>query len=183
MKIKFPIIISMSFVIAMILNNELAIYSSTRFYNTADSPDLPIRAILKSDDLLSDESETETLVINLWATWCGPCQKEIPQLNKLVNKYENENTLFLGVTTESENKVLEWIELQKNEPRFFILYEEKRLTNYIFSLNPDSSIKKGRYPELLPTNVIIHDKKILYFKQGYSTENLSNMDAVLNSLQ
>jgi len=52
----------------------------------------------------------------------------------------------------------------------------------LFSLNPDKSIKKGRYPELLPTNLIINKGKVVFFKQGFSEENIAQMDSVLNQL-
>ena len=100
-----------------------------------------------------------------------------------MEKYENENTLFLAITDEPEKDVQEWIDLQKNEPEYFQLYENKRLMNYLFTLNQDKNIKKGRYPELLPTNLIIHNGEIKFFKQGYSEENIAEMDSVLNEIQ
>lgn len=120
--------------------------------------------------------------MNIWATWCNPCQKEIPELNALLEKYENEYTLFLAITDEKEKDVQDWMDLQKNEPEYFLFYEGRRLMNYLYSLNPDMTLKKGRYPELLPTNIIIDKGKVVYFKQGYSAENMAKMDSVLNAV-
>ncbi len=182
MKLKLPAIFSIAFITLISANNEWAKYRTYSFYHDAENPAQPIREELKKDEFLNDEAETETLVINLWATWCGPCQKEIPRLNKLVEKYENENTLFLAITDEKEDDVLDWIDLQKNEPEYFMLYENKRLTNYIFTLNPNKKLKKGRAPELLPTNLIIHNNEVIYFEQGFSEENIAKMDSVLSSI-
>ncbi len=182
MKLKLPIFFSLTFIILISANNEWAKYRTYSFYNDAGNPAQPIREEFKKDDFLKDETEVETIVINLWATWCGPCQKEIPELNNLVEKYENGNILFLAITDEKEDNVLDWIELQKNEPEYFMLYENKRLINYIFSLNPNKQIKKGRAPELLPTNLIIHNNEVIYFEQGYSKKNVARMDSILNLL-
>nr|WP_319512563.1 TlpA disulfide reductase family protein [uncultured Draconibacterium sp.] len=180
MKIKYPIIVAFIFVVMLITNNKVTQWKTFCFYSQLENIDDPIRKELERDEFLSDEAGAQTFVINLWATWCGPCQKEIPLLNTLVNKYENENTLFLSITDESEKTVSKWLELQKNEPDYFPLYENKRLMNYIYQLNPQPGLKKGRYPELLPTNLIIHNGKLRFFEQGFSEENIAKMDSVLN---
>lgn len=57
--------------------------------------------------LITDKDfEGKILVINIWATWCGPCIQEIPELNKLVAYYKNDNEVeFLAITDESARKV------------------------------------------------------------------------------
>lgn len=183
MKLKLPAIFSIVFISLISANNEWAKFRTYSYYHNGENLAKPIREELKKDDFLNDEAETETLVINLWATWCGPCQKEIPKLNKLVEKYENENTLFLAITDEKEDEVLAWVDLQKNEPEYFLLNENKRLMNYIFTLNPNKKLKKGRAPERLPTNIIIHNSEVIYFKQGFLEKNIEKMDSVLNKIQ
>jgi thiol-disulfide isomerase/thioredoxin len=182
MKAIYPIIVSLLFIAALVFNNKITEWKTYRFYRNLENIDDPIREELKRDDFLSDEAEAQTLVINLWATWCGPCQREIPLLNELVDKYEDENTLFISITDEKEKKVSEWLELQKNEPSYFLLFENKRLMNYLFQLNPKPGLKKGRYPEYLPTNIIIHNRKLLFFEQGFSEVNIAKLDSILLQL-
>ncbi len=183
MKLKYPLIIVFVFMLAVVSNNQISEWKTYRFYSEMKNIDDPIREELKKNDFLCDEADNSTMVINLWATWCGPCQKEIPHLNELMGKYDDGNTLFLSVTDESEKEVNEWISLQKNEPEYFQMYENKRLINYLFQLNPKPGIKKGQAPELLPTNIIIHDGKLLLFEQGFSDENIAKMDSVLMTLR
>jgi len=183
MKLKYPLMVALIFIVALLANNKITQWKSFRFYSQLENIDDPIRKELERDEFLSDEAGAQTLVINLWATWCGPCQKEIPLLNQLVNKYEDENTLFLSITDESEKEVEKWLELQKYEPDYFPLYENKRLMNYLFQLNPQPGLKKGRFPELLPTNIIIHNKKLLFFEQGFSEESIEKMDSLLNYIK
>jgi thiol-disulfide isomerase/thioredoxin len=40
-------------------------------------------------------------VINFWATWCGPCRLEIPELNKAREEYAARGVEFVGLTTEN----------------------------------------------------------------------------------
>ena len=42
----------------------------------------------------------KVLVVNLWATWCGPCRLETPELIKLYNEYRSQGVEVVGLTTE-----------------------------------------------------------------------------------
>ncbi|MBC7932691.1 MAG: TlpA family protein disulfide reductase [Rubrivivax sp.] len=50
---------------------------------------------------LSDFKD-KIIVLNLWATWCGPCRLEIPHLVELHNEYKGKGVEFVGLTTESQ---------------------------------------------------------------------------------
>ncbi|HSE34140.1 MAG TPA: TlpA disulfide reductase family protein [Pyrinomonadaceae bacterium] len=43
----------------------------------------------------------KVLVVNLWATWCGPCQMEIPELVKLYNEFKSQGFEIVGLSTEN----------------------------------------------------------------------------------
>lgn len=44
------------------------------------------------------------LVVNVWATWCGPCRKEIPHILQLQREYERYGLEVVGLTTEHPEK-------------------------------------------------------------------------------
>lgn len=48
---------------------------------------------------LSDHSG-KVLLVNLWATWCGPCRSEIPELVKLHKEYQDRGVEMIGLSTE-----------------------------------------------------------------------------------
>ena len=43
------------------------------------------------------EYSGKPLILNLWATWCGPCRFEIPMLNDLQKKYSEKGLVILGI--------------------------------------------------------------------------------------
>ena len=48
----------------------------------------------------------KVVLINFWATWCGPCRMEIPDLNELYAKYNDLGLEILGVSTSDSEKQL-----------------------------------------------------------------------------
>ena len=40
--------------------------------------------------------------IDMWATWCGPCQKELPHLKKLEEKFHGRNITFVGLSIDAD---------------------------------------------------------------------------------
>jgi thiol-disulfide isomerase/thioredoxin len=54
------------------------------------------------------------LVLNVWATWCHPCRKEMPSLQRLSNKADSKRIIVAGIATDqSVNAVKEFMMLYK----------------------------------------------------------------------
>jgi len=47
---------------------------------------------------LSDFAD-HVVVLNIWATWCGPCRLEMPELVKISNEYKSRGLVVLGLAT------------------------------------------------------------------------------------
>src|SRR5262245_9150361 len=71
-----------------------------------------IRSLDDNNFRLADFSG-KVLVINLWASWCGPCRKEIPEYEKIRKDYLNRNVEFVGLTVDeagSDRQVAKFVQ-------------------------------------------------------------------------
>lgn len=65
----------------------------------------------------------KVVVINFWFTTCVPCIKEMPGLNKLTEKYQKEDVIFLAVTWNNEEEIRAF--LKKHDFKFQIVANRK----------------------------------------------------------
>lgn len=50
------------------------------------------------------------LVVNFWATWCAPCQEEIPEFIEMQETYGDQGLLFIGIAIDREEMVVAFSE-------------------------------------------------------------------------
>ena len=72
----------------------------------------------KVTDLMDRVSNKDTLyIVNFWATWCGPCVKELPEFSKLAKHYEGQPVKILLVScdfkTDYPKKLVSFIRKKK----------------------------------------------------------------------
>ncbi|HKU17040.1 MAG TPA: TlpA disulfide reductase family protein [Steroidobacteraceae bacterium] len=63
------------------------------------APDFALRS-MKGPSMRLSEHLGEVVVINFWATWCGPCRQEMPLLDALYGKYRQAGLTLLSVNID-----------------------------------------------------------------------------------
>jgi len=56
------------------------------------------------------EHRGKVVVLEFWATWCGPCVQAIPHMNQLVAAFADEPVVFLALSEEDEEHLEEFLE-------------------------------------------------------------------------
>lgn len=75
----------------------------------------------------------EVVMINFWATWCGPCRQEIPHLEALYQRYSSLGFTLLGVNVEEDPKGAEaW--LAETPVSFPILFDSKNEVTKLYDV-------------------------------------------------
>ncbi len=90
------------------------------------------------------------VVVNFWATWCLPCRKETPALEKAYEQYEDSGIVILGVNLTNQDSV--------SDVESFV--QEFKLT-YPILLDRDGSVSNLYQIEGLPTTFFINREGII----------------------
>ena len=113
-----------------------------RFVKNPDAaPALKIND-LEGKPLSLDDDKGKVVLLNFWATWCGPCREEIPDLIELQKKYKDKLAIIALATDE-------------DEPTEVKKFAQKAGINYRIGMATDSL--RGEYGGIpaLPTSFII----------------------------
>ena len=88
----------------------------------------------------------EIYILNFWATWCAPCKKEMPSLDKL---QQNKNIEIFAINLETKN--------EKKTKKFF---KDLKIKNLSIFYDPDLKLVKLFTIRGVPTSVILNkDRK------------------------
>lgn len=129
------------------------------------APDFDLKTTDGATFRLSENVGKKIIVLNFFATWCGPCRAEMPELNRYFNQHKNGSFLLVGIDSEEQpNRVEDFLhELQVD-----------------FPAGIDTGDIQRRYGvSSFPTTVLIGvDGKV----QFYETGSLTNADVAFDAL-
>jgi thiol-disulfide isomerase/thioredoxin len=101
----------------------------------------------------------KTVLLDFWATWCGPCRKSMPVLEKISREFKNRDLVILGVNTGEEREVVE--EFLKKTP-----------LEYPAVLSGESGILESYSVTSYPTFILIgRDGNVIANEVGFAGED------------
>lgn len=97
----------------------------------------------------------QVVMVNFWATWCGPCQQEMPLLDQMYKKYKPAGFTLVGINVDKDAPPVK--ELLARKPVSFPVL-----------LDPANQVSKAFHVDEMPSSVIIDRKgDIRYIHRGY----------------
>jgi peroxiredoxin len=97
----------------------------------------------------------QVVMLNFWATWCGPCQQEMPLLDQMYKKYKPAGFTLIGVNVD------------KDAPPVRQLLERKPVSFPVL-LDPASQVSKAYHVDEMPSTVLIDRKgNVRFLHRGY----------------
>lgn len=118
------------------------------------APDFALKSST-GENLRLSEYRGDVVMINFWATWCGPCRQEMPLLDQLYTRYERVGFNLLGVNIDDDsNRAMDMIrELGVNFP---VLFDARKEVSKLYDV------------DAMPVTVLVdRTGNVRYVHQGY----------------
>lgn len=133
------------------------------------APDFALKSAT-GENLRLSEYRGDVVMINFWATWCGPCRKEMPLLEQIQKKYAPLGFTMLGVNVEEDTTMME--AFLKDVPVTFPIL-----------LDPANGVSKLYDVAAMPSTVIVDRKgNVRYLHQGYKPGDESRYQDMIRQL-
>jgi len=118
------------------------------------APSFTLAALTGQQAALS-QYKGQVVMVNFWATWCGPCQQEMPLLDQMYKKYKPAGFTLIGVNVDKEGPAVK--DLMARKPVSFPVL-----------LDPANQVSKAYHVDEMPSSVLIDRKgEIRYIHRGY----------------
>ncbi|NQV86681.1 MAG: TlpA family protein disulfide reductase [Woeseiaceae bacterium] len=134
------------------------------------APDFALKSST-GENLRLSEYRGDVVMLNFWATWCGPCRQEMPLLDELYKRYERVGFNLLGVNIDDDSRrAMQMIEeLGVNFP---VLFDSRKDVSKLYEV------------EAMPVTVLIdREGNVRYvhhgYKPGYEDKYLDQIRSLL----
>ncbi|MFQ5547911.1 MAG: TlpA disulfide reductase family protein [Woeseia sp.] len=130
--------------------------------------------VLKSatgENLRLREYRGDVVMINFWATWCGPCRQEMPLLDELYGRYRRVGFRLLGVNIDDDSR------------RAMAMADELGVTFPVL-FDEDKQVSKLYQVEAMPMTLLLDREGTVRhvhhgYKPGYEQKYLNEIRALL----
>ncbi|MEH6785609.1 MAG: TlpA disulfide reductase family protein [Alcanivorax jadensis] len=124
----------------------------------APAPDFTLKTLDGSNLKLSEQRGT-VILLNFWASWCGPCRTEMPLLDDLYQEYRDYGFTVLGVNLDENRDQADRL-LDKIPVTFPVLFDPQNSTSETYGV------------DAMPTTVLIDRNGVVRhhhrgYKDGY----------------
>lgn len=139
----------------LLLALGLAVFPAHAVAPKDAAPDFTLKS-LDGTNLRLEEYRGKVVLINFWASWCGPCRQEMPVLDRLHQRYADTGFAVLGVNVEGQEAPARAL-LAKMPVSFPVLIDEGQKVSEQYDL------------EAMPSTVVIdRDGVVRYVHRGYT---------------
>lgn len=112
----------------------------------------------------------KVVLVDFWASWCGPCRQEMPVLEEFHKKYAEQGLVIVGVNIDTNPKKMN--NFLRGTPASFRIVQDRKLA------------VAARYePPTMPSSYFIgKDGKIRYIHTGFQKQDTAHLEAQIKSL-
>jgi peroxiredoxin len=135
----------------------------------APAPDFTLRT-MGGPNLRLAEQRGQVVMVNFWATWCGPCRQEMPHLNRLYEKYRSAGFVLLGVNVDDDVRNATEV-AGKLRVTFPVLLDTDKKVSRLYDMSS------------MPSTIVIdREGRVRYIHRGYRDGYEATYDQQIRAL-
>ena len=127
---------------------------------------LVLSASASGDELIAGR-EGKVVVVDFWASWCGPCRRSFPWMNAMLDKYADDGLVIVAVNLDKERSAAD-------------AFLAEVPANFDIEFDPDASIAREYGVEAMPSSFIFgRDGELVARHYGFKVKKQDEYEAVL----
>ena len=134
------------------------------------APDAEFAPLLGGKALTLSELRGKVVLLDFWASWCAPCQEELPLLDEMAPRWSEKGVEFVGVSIDEE----------KSDAEAFLA--KKKTWALTFVHDPEQRGAKLFNPPKMPTSYVIGRQGVVRsVNAGFEREDVAKVEAELGA--
>lgn len=135
----------------------------------APAPDFTL-GTLQGANMRLQEQRGNVVLVNFWATWCGPCREEMPHLNRLYEKYRASGFTVMAVSID-------------DDPAKAASMASKLGLNFPVLFDAEKKVSRQYDLKAMPYTVIVdRDGRVRHLHRGYQSGYENTYDQQIRAL-
>ena len=125
-----------------------------------------VAAPASSDSLVSGH-EGKVVVVDFWASWCGPCRRSFPWMNAMIEKYADDGLVIVAVNLDKDRAAAD-------------AFLAEIPANFQIEFDPEASIAREYGVEAMPSSFVFgRDGELVARHLGFKIKKQDEYEAVL----
>jgi peroxiredoxin len=128
--------------------------AATAVAPSSKAPDFTLKS-LQGENVRLKEYRGQVVLVNFWASWCGPCRQEMPLLDRIQKRYEPAGFTVLGVNVEGKRDKAMKIAKKVN-------------VSFPLLIDQEQQVSEAYGVDAMPFTVLVdRDGRVAYIHRGY----------------
>ncbi len=134
------------------------------------APDVRLKMLEKGEFMLKNHRDKDVVMLDFWATWCGPCVQELPILTQVAESYKGKGVAFFAINLNET-------------PEQVKKFQDERKLKFPVALDTDGAVGTAYSANAIPLLVLIDKKGIVQSVHvGYNPSIKATLTKELDAL-